>query len=139
MSDAIISDDSAIPSQEQNTTLTKQPKALRVLFMTEMWERFAYWSVQSLLVLYMTKSLMLVDARAFVIFAAFNALLLAAPVLGGFVADRYLGFRSSINVGAVLLACGYFVLVLQSTMGFILLSIVCILLFLYFGLKQTYM
>lgn len=85
----------------------RQPKALASLFMTELWERFSYWSLYSLLVLYMVHHLHMSDARAYVVFASFNALLYASPIVGGWLADRYLTQKYAIIQGAVWLVLGY--------------------------------
>lgn len=87
-----------------------QPKSLRYLFLTELWERFSYWSMQSLLVLYMTSHLGFHDTHAYLLFSAFGALMMATPVLGGYIADRLLGFKITIMLGAITLALGYYLL-----------------------------
>lgn len=86
----------------------KQPKSLRYLFLTELWERFSYWSTQSLLVLYMIKHLMFHDTQAYLLFSAFGALMMAMPVIGGMIADRVIGFQRTILLGAVCLSIGYY-------------------------------
>jgi proton-dependent oligopeptide transporter, POT family len=92
------------------------PKALFTLFFAEMWERFSFYGMRALLILYMTKLLFEqmvqgeADARAYGIYGAYNALLYAAPVIGGLLADRLLGFRKAIILGAVFMAAGQFTL-----------------------------
>jgi POT family proton-dependent oligopeptide transporter len=90
-----------------NVRLTKQPKALYFLFMTEFWERFAYWGVQSILVLFMKHNFQFSDDEAYALYGAIGALLFLTPVIGGFIADRLLGFRHAIMLGAILLSVGY--------------------------------
>lgn len=90
----------------------KQPKSLAFLFLTELWERFAYFSIMSLLVLMMTKTFNFSDAKSYAIFSAFGALLFITPVIGGFVADRIIGNVHAIILGAILLGGGYFTLAL---------------------------
>ncbi len=104
------------PKPEQR--LIKQPKALAVLFSIEIWERFSYWSLQSLLVLYMGKALLYTDTHSFLIFSAFNALLLGTPIFGGLLADRVIGCRRAIVLGGVFLAIGYFLLIIPSQAAF---------------------
>jgi POT family proton-dependent oligopeptide transporter len=85
----------------------KQPRALYFLFMTEFWERFAYWGVQSILVLYMKDSFHFSDDLAYALYGAIGALLFLTPVVGGLLADRFLGYRHAIILGALLLSIGY--------------------------------
>src|SRR5687768_2586255 len=87
-----------------------QPKALWVLFFTEMWERFSFYGMRALLILYTTKILGFQDEEANMQYGAYNALVYSMPLLGGWVADRYLGFRKSIMLGGVLMAIGHLVL-----------------------------
>ncbi|MCB0518807.1 MAG: MFS transporter [Lewinellaceae bacterium] len=92
------------------------PKALFTLFFTEMWERFSFYGMRAFLVLYMTGVLFKqmaqgeADERAYGIYGAFNALLYAAPVIGGMVADKILGFRRTILLGGVCMASAQFIL-----------------------------
>jgi POT family proton-dependent oligopeptide transporter len=84
------------------------PKGLFILFLTEMWERFSYYGMRALLILYLTKHFLFGDKDAGLIFGSYASLVYAMPVLGGLIADRYLGFRKAIMFGAVLLVCGHF-------------------------------
>ena len=70
--------------------LLSQPKGLYLLFFTEMWERFGFYTLQTILILYMSKALSYSDSRAYLIYAVFSGLLYLMPVLGGFLADRFL-------------------------------------------------
>jgi POT family proton-dependent oligopeptide transporter len=92
---------------DSNTVNVKQPPGLKVLFLVEMWERFGFYTIQTLLVLYLVNKLLFTDHAAYGLFAAFTALTYASPVFGGFLADRYLGFRPAINLGLVLFILGY--------------------------------
>ena len=89
-------------------TLLGHPKGLFVLFFTEMWERFSYYGMRALLILYLTKHFLFGDKEAALIFGSYASLVYAMPVIGGLIADRYLGFRKAIVFGAVLLVCGHF-------------------------------
>jgi len=89
-------------------TLLGHPKGLFVLFFTEMWERFSYYGMRALLILYLTKHFLFGDREAALIFGSYASLVYAMPVLGGLIADRYLGFRKAIVFGAILLVCGHF-------------------------------
>jgi len=85
-------------------------KAFFVLFFVEIWERFGYYGIASLLVLYMVQRLGLGDARADVIWGAFSALAYSMPMLGGYIGDRVLGARRTLVLGAITLALGYLLL-----------------------------
>ncbi len=87
-----------------------QPAGFYVLFLTEVWERFGFYTVCSLLMLFMVKQLGLGDTESYTIFGAFTALLYITPSIGGFLADKVLGYRRTLWLGAILLAVGYIVL-----------------------------
>jgi POT family proton-dependent oligopeptide transporter len=86
------------------------PKGLYVLFYTEMWERFSYYGMRAILVLYMTKALMFDVARASTIYGNFTGLAYLMPLAGGYIADRWWGNRRSILWGGILMAVGQFLL-----------------------------
>jgi len=86
---------------------TRQPRPLAILFLTEMWERYGYYTMRAVFVLYLTKVFLLSDTKAYAMFATFSALAFLTPLFGGMVADRVLGFRRSVLLGGVLLAAGY--------------------------------
>ena len=71
------------------------PRGLFVLFYAEMWERFSYYGMRALLVLYLTKHWLFNDGQANLIYGAYGALVYITPVLGGLVADRWLGQRKA--------------------------------------------
>lgn len=91
------------------TTVTKhpQPKAFYVIFFVEMWERFGYYGLQALFVLYLSQAMHFSDSMAYGTFAAFAALVYASPILGGYVADRLLGYQRTLMLGAAALTLGY--------------------------------
>ncbi len=89
------------------TTDRKHPKALPFLFLTEMWERFGFYVVQGMLVLYMTKPLGMSDDASYTIMGVFSALAYISPFIGGSIADRLLGFKTSIIWGGIFLSAGY--------------------------------
>ncbi len=91
-----------------------QPKALPYLFLTEMWERFGFYVVQGMLVLYMTKAYGFSDEKSFTILGMFTALAYIAPMIGGFLADAFLGFKVAILWGGIFLIVGYALLALPS-------------------------
>ncbi|MEO1012021.1 MAG: peptide MFS transporter [Bacteroidota bacterium] len=97
------------------------PKGLMTLFFSEMWERFCYYGMRVLLTLYLVKSLMKGDADAALIYGAYTGLVYAAPILGGKMADKYLGYRNAVLLGAILMAIGEF-LILGGTEHFLLIG-----------------
>ncbi len=86
------------------------PKGLWVLFGTEMWERFAYYGMRAILVLFMTKALMFDKVFASNLYGSYTSLVYLTPLIGGFVADRFWGNQRSIIVGGIVMALGQFVL-----------------------------
>jgi POT family proton-dependent oligopeptide transporter len=94
------------------------PKALFALFMVELWERFSYYGMRALLILYMTASVIdggfaFDDAKAYGIYGAYGALVYLTPLIGGYFADKLVGFRKAIVWGAILMALGQFTLFLS--------------------------
>lgn len=103
----------------------KQPRGLYLLFFTELWERFGFYTIQTIIILYMTKALMMKDTHANLLYAAFSSLLYLTPIIGGYLADRYLGFQRAIILGGALFIIGYFVCAFENQAIFILgLSII---------------
>ncbi|MFA7686381.1 MAG: peptide MFS transporter [Moheibacter sp.] len=104
------------------TTNTKHPKGLYFLFFTEMWERFGYYLMLGIFVLYMidvdTGGMGFLDKNADDIFGTFIALTYLTPFLGGFLADRILGYVKSVYIGGVLMAAGYIALALPGLTSF---------------------
>lgn len=98
-----------------NTTIkSRHPKALPFLFLTEMWERFGFYTVQGLLVLYMTKAFGFTDDQSFTVMGVFTALVYISPFVGGFLADRVFGFKTAIIWGGLLLVLGYALLAMTT-------------------------
>lgn len=93
-----------------NTTPTGHPKGLAVLFATEMWERFNYYGMRAILVLFLTKALLVDKAFASNLYGSYTSLIYLTPLLGGYIADRYWGNQRSIIIGGLLMALGEFVL-----------------------------
>jgi POT family proton-dependent oligopeptide transporter len=86
------------------------PRQLARLFTTEMWERFGYYGMRALLTLYLTKHFLFSDHAASGIYGGFAAMVYLTPLVGGLLADRYLGSKRSVKFGALVMAVGYFVL-----------------------------
>jgi len=81
-----------------------------MLFFAEMWERFSYYGMRALLVLYLTKHWLFSDGDASMVYGAYTALVYITPVIGGYLADKYLGQRKAVLYGAVLLTIGHFLM-----------------------------
>lgn len=106
-------------NQEKNIpTKWGHPKGLFYLFFAELWERFSFYGMRALLVLYMTKQLLYSDEMSFGVFAAYMSLVYFTPLIGGILADRYLGYRKSIVLGGVLMALGHFFLTIETPLFF---------------------
>jgi len=91
------------------------PPGLYLLFFTEMWERFSYYGMRGLLILFLTKTVMqgglgFSDGSAGIIYGWFTGLVYLTPIIGGYLADHYLGQRRAILIGGVLMALGQFAL-----------------------------
>lgn len=100
-----------LPIKENlNAPPTGHPPGLYWLFFAEMWERFCYYGMRALLVLYLTKTLMVADKETFAIYGAYTALVYAVTVLGGKLADSLLGYRIAVILGGFLMAIGEFMI-----------------------------
>ncbi|WP_062731249.1 peptide MFS transporter [Sphingobium abikonense] len=86
------------------------PRQLARLFTTEMWERFGFYGMRALLVLYLTDHFLFSDTSASGTYGAYMSLVYLTPFIGGFIADRYLGSKRSVKFGAIIMAIGYFTL-----------------------------
>ena len=95
-------------------TLNGHPKGLYLLFVTEMWERFSYYGMRALFVLYMTQALLLDKEYSSEIYGSYTGLVYLTPLLGGYIADRYWGNRRSILVGSLMMALGQFFMYLSA-------------------------
>ena len=89
------------------------PKGLYVLFFTEMWERFSYYGMRSLLVYYMIKHLQFTQERSSEIYGFYTGFVYFTPLFGGILADRFLGQRRTVVLGAVLMAIGHFLMAFE--------------------------
>lgn len=83
------------------------PRGLAVCFFTEMWERFSFYGMRTILVLYLTKYHLFTAGKASLIYGAYAGLVYMLPILGGYFADRYLGQRKAVTYGAILLVAGH--------------------------------
>ena len=94
------------------------PRGLLYLFFAELWERFSFYGMRALLVLYMTKHLLFSDEMSFGIYAAYMSLVYVTPLIGGMLADKILGYRKAIILGGVLMALGHFFLTFEQPIFF---------------------
>jgi len=85
-----------------------QPKGLYICFFTEMWERFSFYGMKALLFLYLIKYHLMGDAPSYQLLGAYGGMVYAMPVIGGLLADRWLGMRKAVVAGGVLLILGHF-------------------------------
>jgi len=96
------------------------PRALFMLFFAEMWERFSFYGMRALLILYLTRELFadlqdpVKKVTAYGIYGAYGALVYTTPFIGGLIADRFLGFKKSVLLGGILMAIGHFVMAIEN-------------------------
>ncbi len=90
-----------------------QPRGLTILFLTNMWEQFSYYGMRALLVYYMTKELLLSQGHSSLVYGAYTATAYFTPILGGVLADRYLGKRRAIIIGGSIMAAGHFMMTFE--------------------------
>jgi POT family proton-dependent oligopeptide transporter len=93
------------------------PKGLFLLFMAEMWERFSYYGMRALLIFYLVQHWLFSDSEASIIYGAYTALVYITPVVGGYLADQYIGQRKAVLFGAVLLTFGHFFMAFEGDGG----------------------
>ena len=89
------------------------PIGLFVCFATEMWERFSFYGMKFLLLLYLTKYHLFSDSNGLEVLGSYAALVYTMPVIGGLLADRYLGMRKAVIFGGVLLVLGHLGMALE--------------------------
>jgi POT family proton-dependent oligopeptide transporter len=100
-----------------------QPRGLTILFLTEMWEIFSYYGMRSLLVYYMTKQLFIGQEKASFIYGTYTAMAYFTPILGGVLADRWLGKRRAVIIGGSIMAAGHFMMAFEPSFYFALATI----------------
>lgn len=104
--------------QEQSTMRRSHPPGLYLLFFTEMWERFSYYGMRGLLTLYLSKTALegglgIPEASASLIYGYFTGFVYLTPILGGWLADKYIGQRRAIFIGGITMAIGQLCLFMQ--------------------------
>ena len=98
------------------------PKGLYVCFTTELWERFSFYGMKYLLVLYLTKYHLFTDEMGLDVLGSYAGLVYALPLIGGMIADRYLGMRKSVVFGGISLSLGHILMAVEGLPGEILRS-----------------
>jgi POT family proton-dependent oligopeptide transporter len=104
-------------STRKSDEFVGHPRGLFVLFYAEMWERFSYYGMRALLVLYLTQFWLFSDGKANLMYGGYNSLVYITPVLGGYLADRYLGQRKAVVFGGVVLALGHLFMAYEGLQG----------------------
>src|SRR3954466_2574471 len=91
-----------------------QPPGLAVIFFTEMWERFSYYGMRALVVLYLVNALHYKREDALEIYGTYTGLVYVTPLIGGWIADRWLGMRKAAVIGAIIMMLGHFAMAVPS-------------------------
>jgi POT family proton-dependent oligopeptide transporter len=107
----------ALISSRKTDQFAGHPRGLFVLFYAEMWERFSFYGMRALLILYLTKHWLFDDGTANLTYGAYQSLVYITPVLGGVLADRWLGQRKAVLFGGVLLALGHLLMAVEGQGG----------------------
>ena len=102
-----------------------QPTGIATIFLTEMWERFSYYGMRALLVLYLVNALGWERARALELYGIYTALVYLSPLAGGWLADRFLGSRKAVVIGGVTMALGHFAMAFEPLLYLALGLLVC--------------
>jgi POT family proton-dependent oligopeptide transporter len=105
-----FSPDLDIRNPAEKQTWFGHPRQLARLFTTEMWERFGYYGMRALLTLYLTKHFLFSDQQATGLYGGYTALVYLTPLVGGLLADQFLGSKRAVKFGAIIMAIGYFTL-----------------------------
>ena len=101
------------PTDHATPLPERHPKGLPVLFLTEMWERFSYYGMRALLVLYLVNALHYERKDALALYGLYTGLVYLTPIMGGYLADRFLGRRKAILIGGVTMALGHFAMAFE--------------------------
>ncbi|MEJ7927404.1 peptide MFS transporter [Sphingobium sp. AN641] len=93
------------------------PRGLFLLFFAEMWERFSYYGMRAILIFYLTKHFLFGEDRAYLLYGAYTSLVYITPVIGGYLADRFLGARKAVLAGGCFIALGHFLIAMTEGPG----------------------
>jgi POT family proton-dependent oligopeptide transporter len=110
----------ALPAVFDDRALLGHPRGLGLLFVTEMWERFSYYGMRAILVLYLVNGLQWDAARAANLYGTYTMAVYLTPLVGGYLADRWIGTRRSLVIGGAIIALGHFTLAFRSMSAFYL-------------------
>ena len=106
----------AVPADDR--AFLGHPRGLGLLFVVEMWERFSFYGMRALLVLYLVNALAWAPAEAAGLYGTYTSLVYLTPVVGGWLADRWLGTRRAMILGGLTIAAGHFTLALPGLTAF---------------------
>ena len=106
-----------IIASRRSEEVVGHPRGLFVLFYAEMWERFSYYGMRALLILYLTRFWLFDDGQSSLIYGAYTSLVYITPVLGGYLADRWLGQRKAVLFGGIVLAFGHLFMAYEGLHG----------------------
>ncbi|HUG46074.1 MAG TPA: peptide MFS transporter [Sphingomicrobium sp.] len=101
----------------EGKTFLGHPRGLYVLFFAEMWERFSFYGMRAILIFYLLQHWLFAEERAYGIYGAYAALVYISPIVGGYLADRYIGQRKAVQLGAILLTIGHGLMALEGNGG----------------------
>lgn len=104
-------------ASRKSSEIIGHPRGLFVLFYAEMWERFSYYGMRALLIFYLTKHWLFSDSSANLLYGAYTSLVYITPLLGGYIADRWLGQRKGVLFGGILLALGHGAMTIEGVGG----------------------
>jgi POT family proton-dependent oligopeptide transporter len=108
---------SSLVVAESARTWLGHPRGLFLLFFAEMWERFSYYGMRAILIFYLTKHFLFGEDRAYLLYGAYTSLVYITPVIGGYLADRFLGARKAVLAGGVFIAIGHFLIAITEGPG----------------------
>ncbi len=106
------------PPVFDDRSLFGHPRGLGLLFITEMWERFSYYGMRAILVLYLVNALKWDTAHAANLYGTYTMLVYLTPVIGGYLADRFIGTRRSLVIGSIVIAMGHFTMAFPGMSSF---------------------
>ena len=103
----VVDSADVLGASSSDKTIFGHPRGLYILFFTEMWERFSYYGMRGLLIFYLTEHFLFSQERSSIIYGAYTALVYVMTIIGGTLADKYLGSRKAVTFGAILLVIGH--------------------------------
>jgi POT family proton-dependent oligopeptide transporter len=104
----------APPESTRGTNWFGHPRGLTILFLTEMWDQFSFFGMRALLVYYMTKQLLISQTHSSYIYGLYSSFVYFTPLIGGVIADRWLGRRNAVIIGGSIMALGHFLMAFES-------------------------